>query len=106
LIINKGQIVANGTPESLRSHASGKSIIMVDIEGGTREAVRDALLALPGVTGLGQSADHKLLEVECFDGNQTARAIYKMCVSKEWMLLQMSPVEVKLEDIFRNVTMN
>ncbi|HZV69518.1 MAG TPA: ATP-binding cassette domain-containing protein [Saprospiraceae bacterium] len=106
LIINKGRIVANGTPEALRSHASGKSFILVDIEGAHREAITQAIKSLPGVTSVGLSADHRLLEVECNDGNQTARGIYKLCVAKEWMLLQMSPVEVRLEDIFRNVTMN
>jgi ABC-2 type transport system ATP-binding protein len=106
LIINKGRIVANGTPEALRSHASGKSFLLVDIEGASREAITQAIKTLPNVTGVGLSADHKLLEVECTDGQQTARAVYKLCVSKEWMLLQMSPVEVRLEDIFRNVTMN
>ena len=106
LIINRGKIVANGTPESLRSHASGKSLILVDIEGATRDTIQSAILSLPTVTGIGFSTDHKLLEVECADSDQTARAIYKLCVSKNWMLLQMSPVEVRLEDIFRNVTMN
>ena len=89
LIINKGQIVANGTAETLRSQATGKSILLV-----------------PGITGLGLSPDHRLLEIECTDSQQTARSVYKMCVSKDWMLLQMSPVETRLEDIFRNVTLN
>jgi ABC-2 type transport system ATP-binding protein len=106
LIINKGHIVANGTPEALRSHASGKNFILVDIDGPDRKAITSSLKALPNVTGVGLSADHKLLEVECTDGNQTARAIYQLCVSNNWILLQMSPVEVRLEDIFRNVTMN
>jgi len=106
LIINKGKIVANGTPESLRSQASGKSILLVDIEGAQRKDIEQAIKLLPGVTGLGLSADHRLLEIECKDGQQTARAVYKLCVSKEWMLLQMSPVETRLEDIFRNVTVN
>ncbi len=106
LIINRGKIVANGTAEALRSKASGKGLILVDIEGANRHTVQSALLSLPTVTGIGQSTDHKLLEVECSDNDQTARAIYKLCVSKNWMLLQMSPVEVRLEDIFRNVTMN
>ncbi|MGB4848159.1 MAG: ATP-binding cassette domain-containing protein [Saprospiraceae bacterium] len=106
LIINKGKIVANGTPEALRSHTSGKSFILVDIEGAPREVITQSIKSLPGVSSVGLSADHRLLEVECADGNQTARAIYKLCVGKEWMLLQLSPVEVRLEDIFRNVTMN
>ncbi len=106
LIINKGRIVANGSPEALRSHASGKSFLLVYIEGAGRDVITQALKSLPNVTGVGQSADHKLLEIECTEGPQTARAVYKLCVAKEWMLLQMSPVEVRLEDIFRNVTMN
>jgi len=106
LIINKGRIVANGSPESLRSHASGKSFILVDIEGAGRDVITLALKSLPNVTGVGLSAEHKLLEVECTDEPQTARAVFKLCVAREWMLLQMSPVEVRLEDIFRNVTMN
>lgn len=106
LIINKGRIVANGTPESLRTHASGKSLLLVNIEGAPEATIKNALLALPTVTGISESPDHKLLELECIDSEQTARAVYKLCVAKEWMLLQMSPVEARLEDIFRNVTMN
>lgn len=106
LIINKGQIVANGTPETLRAQASGKSILLVDIEGAPRSQVEQTLRLMPGITGVGLSADHKLLEIECTDSRQTAISIYKLCVSKDWILLQLSPVETRLEDIFRNVTMN
>lgn len=106
LIINKGKIVANGTPESLRTHSSGKSLLLLNIEGASESIIKNALLALPYVTGISESADHKLLELECTDSEQTARAVYKLCVAREWMLLQMSPVEARLEDIFRNVTMN
>ncbi len=106
LIINKGQIVANGTPETLRAQASGKSILLVDIEGAPRSQVEQTLRLMPGITGVGLSADHKLLEIECTESRQTAISIYKLCVSKDWILLQLSPVETRLEDIFRNVTMN
>jgi ABC-2 type transport system ATP-binding protein len=36
LIINKGKIVANGTPDSLRMAASGKGLLLVDIDGAPR----------------------------------------------------------------------
>ncbi|HSF88631.1 MAG TPA: ATP-binding cassette domain-containing protein [Saprospiraceae bacterium] len=106
LIINKGQIVANGTAETLRSQATGKSVLLVDIEGAPRPVIEKELRSMPGITGVGLSPDHRLLEIECTDSQQTARSVYKMCVSKDWMLLQMSPVETRLEDIFRNVTLN
>ncbi|HEY3386857.1 MAG TPA: ATP-binding cassette domain-containing protein [Saprospiraceae bacterium] len=106
LIINKGHIVANGTPETLRAQATGKSILLVDIEGPSKSQIEQGIRSLSGVTGLGLSADHRLLEIECLDGPQTARGVYTLCVDKGWVLLQMSPVETRLEDIFRNVTMN
>ncbi len=106
LIINKGRIVANGTADSLRMQASGKSLLLVDIEGPSRTDIRNALLALPSVTGVAVNPDHKLLEIECTDSDQTARSVYKLCIARQWMLLQMSPVEARLEDIFRNVTLN
>lgn len=106
LIINKGQIVANGTSETLRAQATGKSILMVDIEGGPKNQIEQTLRQLPGVSGLGLSPDHRLLEIECVDAQQTARSVYHVCVDNGWILLQMSPVETRLEDIFRNVTMN
>jgi ABC-2 type transport system ATP-binding protein len=105
LIINKGKIVANGSPETLRAQATGKSILLVDIEG-PRTQVEQTLKTMPGITGVGLSADHRLLEIECIDGQHTAREIFKTCVANHWVLLQMSPVETRLEDIFRNVTMN
>jgi len=106
LIINKGKIVANGTPDSLRMQASGLGLLLIDIEGAPRNEIQQTLKQLPGVTGVGLSADHKLFEVECTDSHQAARTVYKLCVSKNWMLLQMTPVEARLEDIFRNVTIN
>jgi ABC-2 type transport system ATP-binding protein len=106
LIINKGGIVANGTPESLRTQASGKSILIVDIEGASKNDIQQALRGLSNVLNVGLGADHKLLEIECTNSHETAGAVFKLCVSKEWMLLQMSPVETRLEDIFRHVTLN
>lgn len=106
LIINKGRIVANGTADSLRRQATGKAMLLVDIEGAAQEDIRKRLLELPDIMAVGLSADHRLLEVECADHRSTAKAVYHMCVTHGWYLLQMSPVETRLEDIFRNVTMN
>jgi ABC-2 type transport system ATP-binding protein len=39
--------------------------------------------------------------------DQTARrAIFNLCVEKHWVLTQMTPIETKLEDVFRQLTMN
>src|SRR5690606_3072905 len=39
LIINKGKIVADGTPETLRKQAQGQEMLRVTIEGGDKNTV-------------------------------------------------------------------
>jgi ABC-2 type transport system ATP-binding protein len=39
--------------------------------------------------------------------NQNSRKdIFKLCVQKNWVLTEMTPIETKLEDIFRELTTN
>ena len=39
--------------------------------------------------------------------NQSSRKdIFKLCVQKNWVLTEMTPIETKLEDIFRELTTN
>jgi ABC-2 type transport system ATP-binding protein len=33
-------------------------------------------------------------------------AIFRLCVDKDWIITQMTPVESSLEDIFRELTVN
>ena len=40
------------------------------------------------------------------EGTQLNEKIFSLCVKKKWVLLQMSQFEAKLEDIFRELTMN
>ncbi len=39
--------------------------------------------------------------------NQSSRKdIFRLCVQKNWVLTEMTPIETKLEDIFRELTTN
>jgi ABC-2 type transport system ATP-binding protein len=39
--------------------------------------------------------------------NQNSRKdIFQLCVQKNWVLTEMTPIETKLEDIFRELTTN
>ena len=107
LIINRGQIVADGTPETLRNQSQGNEILRIRIEEATRTSVQQALMAMPTiehVDPLGQ--DSALFQVQSI-GNQSARRdLFALCVEKKWVLTELTPIETKLEDIFRNLTMN
>lgn len=105
-IINKGKIVADGTAETLRKQAQGSDILRVKIEDGDSNQVFKALQEI-GSVSMVEFADRNLnkFDIHCSAGN-VKRDIFNMCVSRHWVLTEMTPYETKLEDIFRELTMN
>ena len=107
LIINRGKIVADGTAESLRKQASGQELVKVRIEDGKAEDVLEALRRMP-TTDRVELVDKNLnrFEVQSKTDSSSKRGIFNLCVEKGWVLSELVPVETRLEDIFRNLTMN
>lgn len=107
LIINKGKIVADGTSETLRKQASGSEIIKVRIEDASHGDIQSALRQLPGASQVDLlDAAMNRFEVQSQPGASLRRDIFKMCSEKGWVLTEMTALETRLEDIFRNLTMN
>ncbi len=107
LIINNGKIVANGTDSELRRQAQGNEILKVEIGNAERNEAFTALKSLPTVD-LVDFAENEgaVFEIHSVKGQQSAKAIFDLCVKKGWYLNRLTPVETKLEDIFREVTQN
>jgi ABC-2 type transport system ATP-binding protein len=107
LIINKGKIVANGTAEELRRQARGNEILKVELGNATRNDAYIALKKLQTVE-LVDFADNDgaCFEIHSKPAQKSAKTIFDMCVEKGWYLSQLTPIETKLEDIFREVTQN
>jgi len=107
LIISKGKIVADGTAEELRKRAHGKEILKVVIEDAEPNAVFTALQALDSVETV-DFIDHEshTFEIQSKHSMSSRRPIFSLCVKKGWVLTGMSSIETKLEDIFRELTMN
>ena len=107
MIINKGKIVADGTSKELRKQAQGKEILKVTIEDGDINEVFEALQKLEE-TDLVDFLDKSsgTFEVQSKNDKSSRRAIFDLCVEKGWKLTQMAFVETKLEDVFRELTMN
>ncbi|MCK9208793.1 MAG: ATP-binding cassette domain-containing protein [Salinivirgaceae bacterium] len=105
LIINRGKIVANGTAQELRKAEKGNEMIKVVIEDGDRNQMVKALQNLTSVQMVDSHEGSDLIEVHSKPGVSSKRDIFKLCVEHGWTLTQMTPVETKLEDIFRELTM-
>lgn len=107
LIINHGKIVADGTAATLRKQAQGQQVIKVKIEDGTPDEIFEALSGLKSI-GVVDFIDKEngRFEVQSSPEMTSNRDIFKLCVKKKWALTEMVPYETRLEDIFRDLTVN
>lgn len=107
LIINKGKIVADGTAEILRRQASGGELLKVRIEDGAEGIILESLHSLPSVSkAIALAGNENRFEVQTKPGLSAKREIFRLCIQQGWVLTESIPVETRLEDIFRNLTMN
>jgi ABC-2 type transport system ATP-binding protein len=104
LIINKGKIVADGTSETLRHQAQGQELLSIKIEAGEEE-VKKALLGLASVEKVNLMESRPgFYMVQSKPDAFSRKAIFDLCVQKKWYLYEMTGIETKLEDVFREVT--
>nr|HPR60927.1 ATP-binding cassette domain-containing protein [Prolixibacteraceae bacterium] len=105
MIINKGKIVADGTSEQLRKQAQGDELLRVAIEGGSRDEIFTALQALPSTALVDFASETQtVFELQSKPNVRSAKAIFELCASKGWYIGELTPIETKLEDVFREVT--
>ncbi len=104
LIINKGKIVADGTSETLRHQAQGQELLSVKIEADEEET-KKALLGLASVEKVNpMESKPGFYLVQSKPDASSRKPIFDLCVQKKWYLLEISGIETKLEDVFREVT--
>ncbi len=106
LIINQGKIVADGTSDVLRKSAHGQEVIKVQIgEEENRDDIINAIrqLATVALVDFDKTSKNSFI-VNSKDDSSSRKDIFNMCVSKNWVLTEMTPIETKLEDIFRELT--
>ena len=106
IIINKGQIVANGTVDELMSDFKGKTRLTLELRNATEDSVKNV-----------QSFQDNILLSEFDQKNDIVRAvleypneidpreeIFKHAVKSKWTVLEMSRHKTSLEEVFRNLT--
>ncbi|MFZ1291078.1 MAG: ATP-binding cassette domain-containing protein [Melioribacteraceae bacterium] len=108
LIINDGKIVADGTSESLRKQAQGQEVLKVGIsEANDKNIVIKTLQNLEPVAMVDPIKELDFsFYVNSKNDVSSKKAIFEMCVKNNWVLSELTPIETKLEDIFRDLTTN
>ncbi len=107
LIINKGKIVANGTSKDLRQQAEGNSLLKIKLEVPENDTVLEKIKELPSVEDVSVvNNETGRFDVKSFKGLRSNREIFDLCAKNNWPIVEMIPIETKLEDVFRDLTMN
>lgn len=105
LIINKGKIVADGTSETLRQQAQGQELLNVELESANGSDFKKGLLGLATVESVKELEDKpNYYLVQSKPDVSSRKEIFDLCVAKKWYLMELSAIETRLEDVFREVT--
>ncbi|MCE5251864.1 ABC transporter ATP-binding protein [bacterium] len=107
VIISSGEIVADGTTDSLRSQMTGQSVLHLELKGDVPDAA-DVFSGLGNVATVSTMSGKNGGTVE-FDigirGDRDIREdVFRTAVAKGWTILEMHLQENNLEDVFRNLT--
>ncbi len=107
VIISQGKLVADGTASALRKQAQPKEILKVTIEEGDRDEIFQTLKNLDTIELVDLLPEYsQAFEIQSKSGTSSRKAIFRLCVEKNWILTEMTPEERKLEEVFRDLTVN
>jgi ABC-2 type transport system ATP-binding protein len=101
-IIDRGRIVADGTPDALRTRLVGNPTLAVELQGAGGDVV-EALTALPGVVGVHTAAAGGF-RLEHNANADPREAVFRLAVERGWVLLALTPQRATLEDVFVRLT--
>jgi ABC-2 type transport system ATP-binding protein len=108
VIIDKGVVVAEDTPDNLTRKLAGSQRFAL-VAGGPPDKVQSHLQQLPGVRqvrqiGLVAPQGSQHFQIECGAEGDLSPAIARLIVEKGWDLHELRPESLSLEDVFLRVT--
>ncbi len=99
IIINKGQIVASGTPAELRERITGGSKIIAEIKGPA-DQVAAAVRKLDGVREVEAHAQNGWCALAVAADSDRREAIFRLAAEHNWPLRELRRDVATLEDFF------
>jgi ABC-2 type transport system ATP-binding protein len=102
IIINKGRIVAVGTPDDLKAKIRSAGAVLLQVEGPAA-SVQARLAGVPGVLRVepqGPANDRNRYLVECAADRDLRRELAAAVVAGGWGLYELRPADVMLEEVF------
>ena len=106
IIINKGEIVADGTNEELMSGFMGNTKLTLEIKNFKDPTLEKLKNEFPNIQVIDSRIknDSMILNLEYPKNDDPRDSLFKYAVDSNWIIIEMSPQSANLESIFRNLT--
>ncbi len=113
IIIDRGRVVANGTPEELKARSERAGVVIVTLLGASEASVKDKLTGIASLhrCEVRESGGGRV-SVEAFptsssgiEAQSLAGRIAEIAVRENWKIEQLKTEEGRLEEVFRSITM-
>lgn len=111
IIIDRGKVIANGTPNELKARAKSSGVVTLRASGDGAEGLADA------AKGLNESGEVEVLETEGntvtllvgpspkgAKKNELSPALFRLCVDKNLTIEELSVEKGQLDEVFRSLT--
>ncbi len=109
IIIDRGRIVANGTPDELKGRAAGAGTIVLRAADRGGAALRPFLEKLEGCSAVEvseeQSAVLRLHPKDASAASALAARVHELAVREKWKLVELRIEQGRLDDVFRSITL-
>ncbi len=108
VIINRGEIVADGKTAELTENIDNIDKISIELKNAEAEDIFGLKETIQGITKIScEAKDDKLqAEIEYLAENDIREDLYLQIKKEKWILLEMHRKHASLEEIFRNLTSN
>jgi ABC-2 type transport system ATP-binding protein len=111
IIIDRGAIVANGTPDELKARSDRAGAVLMTLRGPQADAVEQAFARLPGVARAEiVSADGSKVAVRAYPDGSPLDSAFAAHVAREvmsrwsWTIEELHTEQGRLDDVFRAIT--
>lgn len=98
IIINRGKVVAQGTPDTLRKQLQKGDHLYAQISGANAATASKILSAIPGVEGVSPHGEGYTIRVKA--GKDVRGDVAQKIIEGGYRLLELRPVAMTLEDMF------
>jgi ABC-2 type transport system ATP-binding protein len=106
VIIDRGQIVADGTPAELLSRSRYHNAVTIVVPAAQRDTVLAKIKALAGVASVEGAAHDTLFEVTAFPRNHAllVEDVSALAVREKWDVKGLKAEAGRLDEVFRAIT--